>query len=76
MLSVKPKRIKHTEASDRKYADAIENVARVFPYPSPEGKARLKFEGVPEGENASRSLTGLYDWDAVEKANKASRKGR
>lgn len=76
MLHAKPRQVKHTVASDRKYADAIGNGARVFPYPSPEGKARLKFEGIPEGENAHRSLTGPYDWDKVERANRQSRRSK
>lgn len=77
MGTVKPKRIKHTVESNRKYQDVLENVAKLFPYPQPGASTRLHFgEGEKEPENTHRSLTGFYDWDAVEKANKASKEGR
>lgn len=76
MPTVKPpKRPRHTPQSNGKYLDALEDAVRVFPYPSPEGKARLHFESEPEGENTHRSLTGLYDWDEVDRANRDSKKG-
>lgn len=77
MATVKPKRIKHTVESNRKYQDALEHVARLFPYPQPGGATRLHFQtDEKEPENTHRSLTGFYDWDAVEKANRLSERGK
>lgn len=76
MATVKPKRIRHTVQSNAKYLDALGVAQKAFPYPQPGGSTRYHYDDAPEGENTHRSLSSLYDWDAVEKANKASRKGK
>lgn len=42
----------------------------------PGSEFRLKFPHLPDCQNATRSMTSLIDFDAVEKANKESKKGK